>query len=152
MLAIFEADTGLPIDRSASKRSFLGLPIYVAVGDTVYVTDDMGRRVKGTITQLSRSSLQLAPLTNEPSAGPRDFDQPSIRKVELTNMRWGSDNNHFTGIGVTGGFILGVLWFLYLAEVSDVNPFVALLGVPTAGGFLGYSADRQRTQDVYQAP
>lgn len=30
------ADTGLQIDRSVARRSFLGLPIYLAVGDTVY--------------------------------------------------------------------------------------------------------------------
>jgi hypothetical protein len=151
MLATLEADTRLRIDRSASKRSFLGLPIYVAVGDTVYVTDPTGQRLKGTLTQLSRSSLRLAASATDRSAVPRDFDQASIRKVEVANLRWtfwGSNNNLFTGIGVTAGLILGVLAAVDLPG----DPLVTLLGVTTSGGFLGYLADRHRTRDVYRAP
>src|SRR5207248_5230950 len=108
-----------------------------------------GRRVKGTMTQLSRSSLQLAPLTNEESEVPRNFEEASIRKIELASSR----NILFTVIGEAGGLILGFFWSFSLAfGGSAVHPFVPLLGATTAGAFVGYLADRQRTWDVYQAP
>jgi hypothetical protein len=151
-LAALEANAGLQIDRSASRRSLLGLPIYVAVGDTVYVTDETGHRVKGTLTQLSRSSLRLEPESKDRSVRERDFDQASIRKIELANLRL-ANHATFTTAGVLGGVCLGIWRAFYVAfGSSGTNPFVPLLWIPIAGGLLGFAVDRQSTVDVYQAP
>ena len=54
-----EADTGLTVHRTEARRSFLGLPIRVAVGDSVSITDVTGKKLKGRITALSESSLAV---------------------------------------------------------------------------------------------
>ena len=54
-----EADTGLTVDRTEARRSFLGLPIRVAVGDSVSIIDITGKQTKGRLAALSESSLAV---------------------------------------------------------------------------------------------
>jgi hypothetical protein len=74
-----EADTGLKVDRTEAKRSFLGLPIRVAVGDRVSITDVTGRKLKGRIATLSDSSLGL----DGSGGAARVFDNASVARVRL---------------------------------------------------------------------
>ena len=79
VLAALERDTGL-IDRRSTKASFLGLPVHVAVGDAIYLTDATGRTKKGRITHLSASSIEMEPAYQ--------FDAEVVRRIELSDPVW----------------------------------------------------------------
>ena len=42
LLAVFERDAGLSIERGPAATSFLGLPVHLAVGSRVQLTGDAG--------------------------------------------------------------------------------------------------------------
>ncbi len=106
VLDSLQRDTGLPVNSTPSKRSFLGLPIRVAVGDTVVVTDDACRTTTGKITHLSAVSL----VVNGSTPSERQFDVGSIRKITLaypeardtrSRLKW------WAGIGAIVGAVYG---------------------------------------------
>ena len=78
-LGTLERDTGLTIDRTLATRAFLGIPVRALVGARVAVTDQTGQTTKGTITQLSTSSLAL----DESAGAPRVFEEGDVRKIRL---------------------------------------------------------------------
>jgi hypothetical protein len=59
-------------------------PRGVERGDTVFVTDETGRTVEGTLTQLSVSSIAV----NVPTPDARAFDAASIRKITAARSLW----------------------------------------------------------------
>jgi hypothetical protein len=148
-LAALETDTGLTIDRTPAKQSFLGIPIRVAIGDRVRVTDQTGRTTKGTITQLSDSALTLDGLT----AVPRVFDEASVKKIRLPYSP-GPDARLGFGIGVFSGGLAGALVshgdlgaILYGATKIGAPLGVIATGVIVATGAALHPFDKSK--DVY---
>jgi hypothetical protein len=93
-----EADTGLTVHRTEAKRSFLGLPIRVAVGDSVSITDVTGKELKGRITALSESSLAVGG-----SGGvARVFDEANVAKI-----RRRYNPGHEALVGFAAGVAIG---------------------------------------------
>jgi len=112
VLDSLQAETGLPVNSTASKRSFLGLPIRVAVGDTVVVTDDACRTTTGKISHLSAVSL----VVNGSMPAEREFRAASIRKITLaypqardarSTLKWWAAIGGIVG-AVYGGALTGV--------------------------------------------
>jgi len=128
-----EADTGLTVDRTGAKRSFLGLPIRVAVGDSVSVTDVTGQKMKGRITALSESSLTIGG-----SGGvARVFDEANVAKIR---QRYSPRHDALAGFAVgaaTGGAVAAMSCAAYGGcGADDLAPILALaagVGGLTAG-------------------
>jgi len=79
--------------------SFEQLRSQVSIGDDVTVTDVTGREVRGTITELSSSSLALVVGTTQ-----MEFLEADVETVSLRDSRW---NGTCWGLGA--GVVLGVL-------------------------------------------
>jgi hypothetical protein len=123
-----EADTGLTVDRTSARRSFLGLPIRVAVGDSVSITDVTGRQLKGTITALSASSLTLAG-----SAGvARVFDDANVAKIRLRYRPGRAALLGFVSGAAAGGAFVTLLCASY--EGCGAGDVPALLGLAAGVG------------------
>jgi hypothetical protein len=54
-----ERATGVRIDRSPSKASFLGLPVHATPGTRVTVKETSGRTISGRVTGFSTTTLSL---------------------------------------------------------------------------------------------
>ena len=107
-LDALERDTGLTFDRTLATRSFLGIPIRAAIGARVAVTDQGGQATKGTITQVSASSLAL----DESAGVARVFDQTSLRGIRLLYSP-----KHDALVGLGTGTAVGVFG-VYLSAAS----------------------------------
>jgi hypothetical protein len=114
--------------------SFEQLRSLVRVGDSVTVTDVMGREMQGTIAELSSSSLALT------AYGTRtDFSEGDLETVSQRDSRW---NGTFWGLAVGAG--LGALFEKSLVDEygrddidygSGVVPFAAI------GAGIGFAVD-----------
>ena len=116
-LAALAKASGQPVDRSPSTTSFLGLPIHTGIGDVVYVTQNDGRRTKGTVTEMGLTGIQLS------ASGP--FDEPSVRQVQVNDPIW-------------GGVVLGAGLFVVpagFASWSGCLDRCSTLGFLTPGGW-----------------
>lgn len=80
ILKAVEHDTGHSIDQGPATTSLLGLPIHLAVGDTVYVDRDSGREIKGRVTEVLPTGFRLA-------SSP-ELQMASVRRVEVTDSVW----------------------------------------------------------------
>jgi hypothetical protein len=80
ILAALESGTGHRINQGPATTSLLGLPIHLAVGDTVYVERDSGKEIKGQVTEVSPTGFRLASSSQ--------FDLSSIQRIEVTDPVW----------------------------------------------------------------
>jgi hypothetical protein len=80
LLEQLERDTGIEVDRSRTLTSFAGVPLHVGIGDSVFLTDDSGRKVSGRVTELSPTAIVLD--------GSRQFEQASVRRIEVNDSIW----------------------------------------------------------------
>ena len=107
-----ERDTGRTFDRSLATRSFKGIPIRAGIGARVAVTDQTGQTTKGTITQLSASSLALGG-----SAGAAQvYDETSLRKIRLLYSP-----KHDALVGFTLGVGMGAVTGVLAGALGDEN-------------------------------
>jgi hypothetical protein len=148
-LESLEADLGLKINTTPPKRSFQGLPIRVAAGDTVAVTDETCRTTQGKITSLSASSLVLDGATR----AEHEFQATTIRRISVVSqpgrdarsgLKWWAGIGGLVG-GVYGGALSGVSGVLEGAAV-----FGALWSAIGAG--LGSAAGTAADLDIYLGP
>ena len=127
-----------PIDRTASTAGFLGLPIHVMAKHSVFVTDRAGRRVKGLITALSPTSIELGPAGR--------FDAASVRHIEVTDPLL---NGAVTGAALIGVPVFFALWNgSYCDDCSALPSFIAGMGIGVASGAL---IDRRRLRTAYHS-
>ena len=148
-----ERDTGLAIDRTLARRSFLGIPMRATIGDQVVVTDEIGNALEGTITELSTSALAV-----EGSTGTRHvFDGQSVNTIKRTRSR-GRDALRGFAIGaITGAIAGGLAGYGIAGDAISVFQGAAVMGAFTGGiGALASAVApsyRQRaTRDIYQKP
>jgi hypothetical protein len=123
LLDALETHTGLKIDRTLAKQSFLGIPIRAAIGDRVMVTDQAGNDTEGALTQLSASSLALDGSV---------FDGSSVKTIRRTRSR-GHDALRGFGYGAVIGGIAGGL----LVGAVDRDARSAFEAAAILGGFVG---------------
>lgn len=139
LLKTLESDTGLPVDRTPSMTSFLGLPMRLTPGHSVYVTNSTGQRIKGEVAGLSQSAIDLGKQGR--------FEAASVRRIEVIDSVWNG--------GVLGTFLLGYpLALAYLNrtwECDDCSelPFVGAFAI---GAVVGALIDRRINRLAYRAP
>jgi hypothetical protein len=141
LLALFERDTGMSIERGPAATSFLGLPVHLAVGSRVQVTDEAGARVRGTVVQLSSSSLDLG-------ASGR-FDAASVRQIDVKDRVWE---------GVAAGTVAALVPALFVTLAECVNDACSGFGmlsshgwaVVAAGAAAGAALDARNTRQAYR--
>jgi hypothetical protein len=104
-----ERATGHTVDRALTTRSFLGIPIRARVGAKVAVTDQAGQSIKGTIAELSSSSLAL----DTPSGAMRVFEAVEVQRIRLL---YSPKHDALVGLSVGGG--LGALMTLQAAGLG----------------------------------
>lgn len=137
LLVTVERDAGITIDRGPPTSSFLGLPVHIAVGATVFVTDDAGRRTKGVVTRFSESSIEL-------QASGR-FDRGSVRRIDVSDRIWNG-----VVIGVLLAFIPAAVIGTGCAQAPDDDPCGStFVGVLAAGGLAGGLIDGGRLRSAY---
>jgi hypothetical protein len=91
---------GIPAtEGQEAAGSFEQLRSRVSVGDDVFVADVTGREVRGTVIDLSASSLALAV-----EADRMEFLEPDVETVSRRDSRW---NGTLWGLGA--GAVLGTL-------------------------------------------
>ena len=130
VLQAIERDTGVAVDRGATTTSFLGLPIHVAPGHVVYVTDGNGQRTEGRVTRVSSSSIELGPSVR--------FDAATVHGIHVKDSIWD---------GVFDGMIYSILPAYAVSadecwESCDGWAKAASWGVFAAGGVVGALIDR----------
>ena len=130
-LDMLEAGTGIRIERTNARRSFLGIPIRAAIGDRVTVTDRTGQATEGTITALSASSLAL-----DVWAGTRAFDRESVSRIRLTRSR-GRDVRKEFGTGFAIGAVAGGIAGGWVARAFGGSIVDAFQGAAVIGGMTG---------------
>jgi hypothetical protein len=139
LLRTLESDTGLPVDRTPPRTSFLGLPLHLTPGTPVYVTDSTGRRIKGKLAGLSRSAIDLG------KAG--RFDAASVRRIDEIDSVWDG--------AIDGAAILGLPIFLVLWDrnyCDDCSSLPSTVGGWAIGAVVGALLDRRVNRLAYRAP
>jgi hypothetical protein len=129
--------------------SFEQLRVLVKTGDTVRVTDSRGEEVRGTITDLSSSSLAL-----RVAGSPRTFLEGDLATVHqrrndsLANgAKWGFLVG--AGLGVLGGI---AIVSEYDDEGAALIPILGLVyGALGAGAGAGVDAMHRSEQVIYAA-
>jgi outer membrane lipoprotein SlyB len=139
-----QKETGLQIDHTLPKRSFLGIPIRAAIGDHVVVTDKMGNAVAGTITELSPSTLAVAGYA---------FDSTNVHSIKRTRSR-GRDALRWFAIGAITGGPVGALAGYVLGGAAGAFQVGAILGAYSGGVGAGSSAimpsyNQRARRDIY---
>jgi hypothetical protein len=131
-------ETGLTIDHTLAKRSFLGIPIRAAVGDRVVVTDKMGQVVRGAITELSASALAVDGYA---------FDSGNVHTIKRARSR-GRDVLRGLAIGAIPGAIAGA-WFGYGLGGSAG---AALQGAAMMGAYTGATGAARQQFEIAGQP
>ena len=152
----------LPLTVSAQTvvTSFTELPTVVKTGDTVDVTDAKGRTVRGTIGELSRSSLELtarkrATDGTDPFVPIGRFSQSDVRQIRL-ERRDSPLNGTLIGLAIG----LGIAAFPAAAIFCNPNyedgatagmcaSFLGILGGIGAGAGLAVDAVRVERRMIY---
>lgn len=139
LLKTLESDTGLRIDRTPPMTSFPGLPLYLAPGYPVYVTNSTGRRIKGEVAGLSQSAIDLGKLGR--------FEVASVRRIEVIDPAWNG--------AVSGAFLIGLpltlVWVDRTFECYDCSE-LPVLGGFALGAVVGALIDRRINRVAYRAP
>jgi hypothetical protein len=140
---------GRRVPEVARRRSFAGLALYIAPGDTVFVTDRRGRREKALVRRVGDDALETSSL--EAADPPRAWSAGEVRKVELGHLRL-EHNSRFTGLGIVLGTLVGA--FVSFSQAVDGQGEGAWLAFPAGamlGGWLGTRVDVHRTKVVFDA-
>lgn len=132
--------TASPAFAQEPAGSFADLSKVVKRGQVVFVEDDGGRRVKGNITELSDTSLEI--MTGNDGREIR-FAADRVARVSKADSRV---NGFLIGaaIGAGGGiYFASFVDMLLENEGSDGNTAYALFGglAALAGGGIGYAID-----------
>jgi hypothetical protein len=130
--------------------SFEQLRSRVSVGDNVIVADVMGREVRGTITDLSVSSLGLIVGKDR-----MEFFEADVETVSRRDSRW---NGTLWGLG--GGAVLGALIDKGLVEEygrEDIQVGESVAFIAEAAGIgagIGFAVDAliKRRRVIYLRP
>jgi hypothetical protein len=132
----FQQHTGRGVERSVTGEAFLGIPIRARVGTRVAVTDSAGEAVKGTIAELSSSSVTLS----QSDGGDRVFDAKAVRRIRLLYSP-----RHDALVGFSGGaaFTVFSVWLsaglsgCYTSPTSSCHIARAMIGGAVIGGGIG---------------
>jgi hypothetical protein len=141
LLSALERDTDIRIERGPAATSFLGLPVHVAIGNRVEVTRESGARVRGTVSQLSASFVDLGPSGR--------FDAASIREIRVRDGVWEG-----VAIGTAASMIPAL--FVTLSEcLNDPCSGLGMLSfrgwsVVAAGAIIGAAVDGGSTRHAYR--
>ena len=141
LLAVFERDTDISIERGPAATSFLGLPVHLAVGNRVEVTRESGARVRGTVTHLSASSLDLGASSR--------FDVASVRRIDVRDGVWE---------GIAMGVVASLVPAVFVTLADCVNDACSGFGmfsshgwaVVGAGAAAGAAIDARNTRQAYR--
>jgi hypothetical protein len=163
---LFAAALALGTTRASAQTvvtSFPDLATVVKSGDTVDVTDAMGRTLRGTIGELSRTSLELT-ARKRASDGTESFE--SIRRFSATDIRQirlerRDSVLNGTLIGLAVGLALAAIPAAVVAcsstyeggsSAGECASFLAIMGGIGAGAGLALDAARvERRMVFYQA-
>jgi hypothetical protein len=129
--------------------SFEQLQMLVRPGDEITVIDDNGTNLRGTLTSLSSSSLQLVI-----GRAQRTFEQSQVRTIR---QRRGDSlaNGAWTGLAV--GMVIPAIALLALHDecyctAAEVAGVLGAYGGLGAGIGVGIDALVRRTKTIYSAP
>ena len=123
--------------------------MHIKAGDTVTVTEMSGQTIRGKVSQLSASSLELVKDNVR-----RTFTEPDV--ITIQHRRHNSvKGGAISGLAV-GGLVGGILGAL-IGVAFDVNPFaVAAVGAIEFGGIgagigAGISAIKRHDETVFSS-
>ena len=122
----------------APVQSFEELQRTLHVRQTVIVTDDRGRQVKGKVDDLSTASITV---------GGRIFTDAAIKEIRLPDRLW-------NGMLVGAAIGMGLATWDYLIDPSEPDNaviFTVAVGLGTAVG-AGIDALRNKGRLVYASP
>jgi hypothetical protein len=129
--------------------SFEQLQMLVRPGDVITVIDDNGTKLRGRLTGLSSSSLQL-----DTGNGPRTFEQS---KVQTIRQRRGDSlaNGAWAGLGI--GMAIPAIALILLRDecyctAAEVAAVIGAYGGLGAGIGVGVDALIRGTKTIYSAP
>lgn len=105
--------------------SFVELAGTLKPGKTVYVTDGAGRKVKGKMTVLSASSLEVLIDGKEET-----FAEDRVRQIAERRRQTGA----FAGTGLVAGGVLGVVFGLTVGSRCSCTGQAMALGIGLFGG------------------
>ena len=117
VLQAIERDTGLSVERAATTTSFLGLPIHLAPGHVVYLTDGKGQRTEGRVTGVSATWIELGPSGR--------FDAATVHGIQVKDS-------------IGNGVFYGMLYSLVpagLLSMDQCQESCSALGALSAGGW-----------------
>jgi hypothetical protein len=153
----------LPLTAGAQTvvTSFTELPTVIKTGDTVDVTDAKGRTLRGRISDVSRSSLELtarrrAPDGSEPFVSVGRFSETDVREIRLQrrdSLRNGTLIGLAIGLGI--GFFPAAGIFChggyedFSASAGSCAAFLGIVGGIGAGAGLAVDAARVQHRMVY---
>lgn len=140
LLDTLERDTGLRVDRSAPAASFLGLPLYLTPGYPVEVRDSTGRKIRGQVTALSDTMIELG------TAG--RFDAASINRIDVIDpIRSGAYG------GAPFGILLGIVFWATIPDCEDMcGELPSLAGGIAIGAVTGALIDAKTRRSAYRRP
>lgn len=158
-VAAITRDTGIDADRVPAPRSLLGIPAHAGLGASVVVTDASGAKLKGRISGLSPTGVEVVGRSGREWR----FDQTNLRR-----LRWQYAPAHAAKVGFVAGAAFGVFstWLVaglggcyeegaddcHVARYMAINA-VSVGGVSaavaTAVGAMRYPLNG--TYDVYRA-
>jgi hypothetical protein len=126
-------------------ESFADLPQVVKTGTIVYVTDDKGARIKGKISELSPTSLEIMTESNAP-ARRMTFASDRVTRIARVDSRL---NGFLIGLaaGAAPGAWLGAGLYSWCDSETTGGeqcwPVVPIASVPLAliGGWIGFEID-----------
>jgi hypothetical protein len=124
----------------------------IRIGQSIWVTDQAGREVRGTLERLTNNGLVLK------ADGLEAFAAPDIRRVRARQSD-SVKNGALIGLGIGG--TLGTAWCIGAAadDSGDIDARVecaeGLIGFPGLGALIGMAVDAAipgRVHVVYEAP
>jgi uncharacterized protein YcfJ len=142
IVAGVQVDTGMTVDRQPSTTSVLGLPIHVALGDTVVLTTIQGETAKGAVTEVTSTRIAVGSANH--------FDMASVRQIEIRDPV--SDG---AAGGAAGGAVVGLLGAWFSGDACECSgngysPLVGLVVGATVGAFIGAGIDRAVMRRAYR--
>jgi hypothetical protein len=136
-LAALERDSGIHIERGPAATSFAGLPIHLSVGKKVRLTDRAGTTVKGRVSHVGLSSLDLG------KAG--RFDAAAVEQIEVSDPLW---NGAIFGY-LIGGVAATAVVFATCFECTFKQQDVIGYGFIAAGVAAGVAIDLNAMRKAY---
>lgn len=155
---VLERQTGLVVDRTGERHSFLGIPIRAAMGEQVSIVDRSGVSVRGTLAELSLESVTLISEAGYASV----VDAASVDRIRLARSKSRSARKGFSSGFAMGAALCGVSAAL-LSHASGGGVDAAVLeaaaicgaihgGIGAALGAAFPSRGYRQRRDVYVAP